>query len=42
MTYVTHKIQFAVIGLVDLWDACILLEAARNYLNALMLGLITE
>jgi hypothetical protein len=40
--YVTHRIQFAVIGLVDLWDACLLLNAAKNYLNALMMGLITE
>jgi hypothetical protein len=39
--YVTHKIQVAVIGL-DLWEACILLDAAKNYLNALLLGLITE
>jgi hypothetical protein len=39
--YVTHKIQVAVIGL-DLWDACTLLNTARNYLNALMLGIITE
>ena len=39
--YVTHKIQVAVIGL-DLWDACTLLSTAKNYLNALMLGLITE
>jgi hypothetical protein len=40
--FVTHRIQFAVIGFVELWDACILLEAARSYLSALMLGLITE
>ena len=39
--YVTHKIQAAVIGL-DLWDACVLLEAAKGYLNALLLGVITE
>jgi hypothetical protein len=39
--YVTHKIQVAVIGL-DLWDACTLLETAKNYLNALLLGLLTE
>jgi hypothetical protein len=39
--YVTHKIQVAVIGL-DLWDACTLVDAAKNYLNVLHLGLITE
>jgi hypothetical protein len=39
--YVAHKIQVAVIGL-DLWDACALVDAAKNYLNALLLGLITE
>lgn len=39
--YVTHKIQIAVIGL-DLWNACTLVSAAKNYLNALLLGVITE
>ena len=39
--YVTHLIQVAVIG-IDLWDACTLLDAAKNYLNALMLGILTE
>ncbi len=39
--YETHLIQTVITGL-NQWDACVLLEAARSYLNALSLGMITE